>query len=133
MLQDNQAFWCSSRSLHSRLGLGFRNESKGLFVSYANKAVRPDYYLPVSDTGILLEVERGKTTINNMDFLDFWKCHLYEAANYLFLMVARELRQNTTMAPRREMRKYVRGLGQGVPGGGYACTAEDTHELCSLR
>jgi len=23
----------------------------------------------------LLEVERGKTTINNMQLLDFWKCH----------------------------------------------------------
>src|SRR5687768_10390613 len=44
--------------------LGFRDESKGLFNEYANKALRPDYYLPVADTGILLEVERGKTTIN---------------------------------------------------------------------
>ena len=23
-----------------------------------------------------MEVERGKTTTNNKDFLDFWKCHL---------------------------------------------------------
>lgn len=53
--------------------LGFADESKGLFEGYKNRAVRPDYYLPVGDTGILLEVERGKTTINNMDFLDFRK------------------------------------------------------------
>ena len=53
-------------------------------------------------TGIILEVERGKTTINNMDLLDFWKCHICEHAAYLFLMVPTELRQNATMSPRRE-------------------------------
>jgi len=53
--------------------LGFVDESRGLFDNYENRALRPDYYLPVGDTGILLEVERGKTTINNMDLLDFWK------------------------------------------------------------
>ena len=63
--------------------LGFVDESKGLFDSYENRGLRPDYYLPVGDTGILLEVERGKTTINNMDLLDFWKCHLCTHANYL--------------------------------------------------
>jgi hypothetical protein len=67
--------------------LGFGDESKGLFDSYESRLVRPDYYLRLGHTGILLEVERGKTTINNMDFLDFWKCHLCEHANYLFLLV----------------------------------------------
>ena len=67
--------------------LGFKDESKGLFANYHNKALRPDYFLPISNTGILLEVERGKTTTNNMDFLDFWKCHICEHAHYLFLMV----------------------------------------------
>lgn len=52
--------------------------------------------------GILLEVERGKTTINNMDFLDLWKCHICKHANYLFLMVPQELRQNSNMSPRKE-------------------------------
>ena len=61
--------------------------------------------MPLADTGIILEVERGKTTINNMDLLDFWKCHICAHADYLFLMVPRELRQNPTMSPRRE---YVR-------------------------
>jgi hypothetical protein len=74
--------------------LGFVDESMVLFDSYENRALRPDYFLPVRDTGILLEVERGKTTINNMDLLDFWKCHHCKHANYLFLMVPQELRQN---------------------------------------
>ena len=82
--------------------LGFKSERQGLFEGYQNRFLRPDYYLPIEETGIILEVERGKTTINNMDLLDFWKCHLCENANYLFLMVPRELRQNEQMAPRKE-------------------------------
>lgn len=83
--------------------MGFRNEAKGLFTNYSNKYLRPDYFLDLGNKeGILLEVERGKTTINNMDLLDFWKCHICEHANYLFLMVPRELRQNTQMSPRKE-------------------------------
>ena len=34
-----------------------------------------------------MEVERGKTVLNNMDLLDVWKCHICESANYLFLIV----------------------------------------------
>jgi hypothetical protein len=90
--------------------LGFADESRGLFESYQNRLVRPDYYLPLGQTGILLEVERGKTTINNMDFLDFWKCHLCEHANYLFLLVPQELRQNEAMPPRREYNAVVKRL-----------------------
>ncbi|MEZ5348122.1 MAG: hypothetical protein R2714_02825 [Microthrixaceae bacterium] len=86
-----------------------RDESKGLFKTYQS-ALRPDYYLPISDTGIILEVERGKTTINNMDLLDFWKCHICEHADYLFLMVPSELRQNQTMSPRREYATVARRL-----------------------
>src|SRR5688572_19880437 len=44
--------------------LGFQSEAKGLFAHYETRALRPDYYMPVAGTGILLEVERGKTTIN---------------------------------------------------------------------
>src|SRR3712207_4564677 len=66
--------------------LGFVSEAKGLFGSYETKALRPDYYLPLGDTGILMEVERGKTTTNNMDLLDLWKTHLCLEADYLFLM-----------------------------------------------
>jgi hypothetical protein len=89
--------------------LGFRDESKGLFSAYQS-ALRPDYFLPIGDSGIILEVERGKTTINNMDLLDFWKCHICEHADYLFLMVPIELRQNPTMAPRREFATVARRL-----------------------
>jgi hypothetical protein len=91
--------------------LGFVDESRGLFVNYPTSALRPDYFLTLGSTGILLEVERGKTTINNMDLLDFWKCHLCEQANYLFLMVPKELRQNETMSPRREYAFVVKRLG----------------------
>lgn len=73
--------------------LGFRDEATGLFVNYSNRGLRPDYFLPLGDSGIILEVERGKTNINNMDFLDFWKCHICDHAHYLFLMVPLELRQ----------------------------------------
>lgn len=79
---------------------GFQDESKGLFASYETSAVRPDFFCPVGTSGILLEVERGKTTINNMDFLDFWKCHLCEHAHYLFLLVPQQLLQNETIDAR---------------------------------
>ena len=74
--------------------LGFKNESRGLFARYETGGLRPDYYRRLGKTGILLEVERGKTTINNMDMLDFWKAHLCETAHYLFLLVPMQLRQN---------------------------------------
>ena len=34
-----------------------------------------------------MEVERGKTTTNNMDLLDIWKCHICDKADYLLLIV----------------------------------------------
>ena len=62
--------------------LGFQSEKKGLFENYFNSALRPDYYKVLgSKSGIIMEVERGKTTINNMDLLDVWKCHICENAN----------------------------------------------------
>jgi hypothetical protein len=68
--------------------LGFASEKKGLFSNYLTAALRPDYYLQLSEnTGIIMEVERGKTVLNNMDLLDVWKCHICEYANYLFLVV----------------------------------------------
>ena len=90
--------------------LGFRDESKGLFAGYVNKGLRPDYFLQTRESGIILEVERGKTTINNMDFLDFWKCHLCEHANYLFLMVPTSLVQNGKMKPRNEFQTVTNHL-----------------------
>ena len=99
--------------------LGFVDESKGLFENYTSSALRPDYFRPVGKTGILWEVERGKTTINNMDLLDFWKCHICEHASYLFLMVPSELRQNPTMSPRREFETVRKRLESFFVPGNY--------------
>jgi hypothetical protein len=98
--------------------LGFRDESKQLFREYAS-ALRPDYFMPLDGTGIILEVERGKTTINNMDLLDFWKCHICAHADYLFLLVPRELRQNPTMSPRREFATVTKRLSTFFEPGNY--------------
>ncbi|MDA0723779.1 MAG: hypothetical protein O3B25_05880 [Verrucomicrobia bacterium] len=75
-------------------GLGFQSEKKGLFSHYRTKGLRPDYFKRINDTGILLEVERGKTIMKNMDLLDFWKCHICEHANHLFLLVPQALSHN---------------------------------------
>jgi hypothetical protein len=96
--------------LQQARSLGFRDESKGLFKGYVSSGLRPDYFMPVAETGIILEVERGKTTINNMDLLDFWKCHICAHADYLFLMVPLELRQNPTMTARREFAAVAKRL-----------------------
>ena len=74
--------------------LGFRSEKKGLFQDYRVSGLRPDYFLKVENNGIIFEVERGKTTRNNMDMLDLWKCHLCSHASYLFLAVPQLLQQN---------------------------------------
>ena len=91
------------------LELGFTSEAQGLFAEYENR-LRPDYFRAVGGSGILLEVERGKTTTNNMDLLDFWKCHLCRHADYLFLMVPQALMHNATMTPKREYNSVVRRL-----------------------
>jgi hypothetical protein len=67
--------------------LGFVSEKKGLFASYKVSGIRPDYFKPLSEGGILFEVERGKTIANNMDLLDVWKTHLCSEAKHLFLLV----------------------------------------------
>lgn len=76
--------------------LGFHSERQGLFATYTTPGLRPDYYraVPEHGTGIILEVERGKTTINNMDLLDLWKCHICAEAHHLFLLVPQVLQQN---------------------------------------
>lgn len=91
--------------------LGFENEKTGLFAA-EELALRPDYFRRVGSSGVLLEVERGKTTINNMDLLDFWKCHVCTHAHYLFLLVPVALRQNPTMSPRNEFAMVVRRLAR---------------------
>ena len=74
--------------------LNFTSEKKGLFNDYLTPAIRPDYYKPIQNDGIIIEVERGKTLMNNMDLLDFWKCHICHTANHLFLLVPTKLVQN---------------------------------------
>jgi hypothetical protein len=69
--------------------MGFASERNGLFSQYRSSRIRPDYYMPVLDTGILMEVERGKILANNMDLLDVWKCHICREADYLFLVFPR--------------------------------------------
>ena len=91
--------------------LGFENEKAGLF-SAEELSLRPDYFCRMGQTGVLLEVERGKTTINNMDLLDFWKCHVCTHAQYLFLLVPKALRQNLTMSPRNEFLTVSRRLAK---------------------
>jgi len=83
--------------------LGFTSEAQGLFDNYPTKGLRPDYFRAINQTGIIVEVERGKTTTNNMDLLDFWKCHICEQANYLFLLVPQALKHNVKQAtPKKE-------------------------------
>jgi hypothetical protein len=89
--------------------LGFTSEAKGLFLEYKNR-LRPDYFRAIDGNGILLEVERGKTTTNNMDLLDFWKCHLCRHADYLFLMVPQALKHNDSMTPKKEYNSVAKRL-----------------------
>jgi len=67
--------------------LGMSSEKKGLFSSYSTAQLRPDYYIALNSSGLIMEVERGKTTTNNMDLLDIWKCHICDHADYLLLVV----------------------------------------------
>jgi hypothetical protein len=67
--------------------LGFTSERKGLFADFKVAGLRPDYFKPLDDGGILFEVERGKTLANNMDLLDVWKTHICKEAKHLFLLV----------------------------------------------
>ena len=71
--------------------LGFTDEKEGLFKKYSNSGLRPDFYKKLGKSGILMEVERGKTTTNNMDLLDIYKCHICEEASHLFLFVPIEV------------------------------------------
>lgn len=96
--------------LSKTTALGFEDEKRGLFANYAVPALRPDYYCPLGETGILLEVERGKTTTNNMDLLDFWKCHICEHADYLFLLVP-QARTSANGTVLRHFQQVKRRLG----------------------
>lgn len=85
---------------------GFRTEARGLFADYEPRNLRPDFYLAIGDSGILLEVERGKTIDNNMDVLDLWKTHICRQADHLFLVVPTRYRSNPDK-PARNLFKAV--------------------------
>jgi hypothetical protein len=95
--------------LSKATALGFVHEKKRLFDSSV-RALRPDYFFAMGDSGILLEVERGKTTTNNMDLLDIWKCHICEHAKYLFLLVPQE-RRSAKGTVLRHFKQVKRRLG----------------------
>ena len=98
--------------------LGFHSERTGLFAESIT-GLRPDYFLQVGESGILLEVERGKTTTNNMDLLDFWKCHICVGAHYLFLLVPKALQHNADMTPKKEFASVQRRLAPFFKPGNY--------------
>lgn len=82
--------------LAKTIELGFSSEKNGLFNNLSVKQLRPDYYHKIDNTsGIIMEVERGKTIANNMDLLDLWKCHICSNANFLFLVIP-NIRQTAT-------------------------------------
>ena len=74
--------------------IGFKSEMNGLFSNYKNSKLRPDFYKKVLKTGVIIEVEKGQTVQNNNDLKDFWKCHICDEVNYLFLFVPQILIQN---------------------------------------
>ena len=67
--------------------IGLSSEKTGLFSNYATAQLRPDYFVPLNHSGLIMEVERGKTIDNNMDLLNLWKCHICDKAEYLLLVV----------------------------------------------
>jgi hypothetical protein len=99
--------------------VGFISEKKGLFKHYVTSGLRPDYYLKLGDSGILLEVERGKTIMNNMDLLDLWKCHICKEADYLFLMVPSKLAHNNENNTYNTFKKVVDRMSPFFQEGNY--------------
>lgn len=63
---------------------GFKNEISD---KVGLAGFRADFQLLSENDGILVEVERGKTLDNNMDMIDFWKCHVHPKAHHLILVV----------------------------------------------
>lgn len=101
------------------MNLGFTSEKEGLFSKYKNSGIRPDFYKKIKNTGILFEVERGKTNINNMDFLDFWKCHICSEVNYLFLFVPKLLFQNHKSKPTKPFNLTLNHISSFFQPGNY--------------
>ena len=103
---------------HARL-LGFSDESKGLFAGYADE--RASSRLPPAARRHW-SAHRGRAGQDHDQqhgSLDFWKCHICEHADYLFLLVPTELRQNETMSPRREFATVRKRLSSFFEEGNY--------------
>ncbi len=94
----------------SRGVAGFPDRAEGSLAGSILRAASGRFLSSIGDTGILLEVERGKTTTNNMDLLDFWKCHISKHAAYLFLLVPKALQHNAAMTLKREFASVQRRL-----------------------
>lgn len=79
--------------------LKFEPEKKGLFLNCGVPSLRPDLYLKIGKSGILVEVERGKTIANNMDLLDV---EMSLVSRGRLLVLDRPLRENQPERKRDE-------------------------------
>ena len=91
---------------HESEKIGFKSEIKGLFSNYKNSKLRPDFHKKIMNTGVIIEVEKGQTVQNNNDLKDFWKCHICEEVNYLFLFVPQVLIQNEEDKIKKSKKPY---------------------------
>lgn len=92
--------------------LGYETESK-------KEYGRPDFFkkLGPGKNGIMIEVERGKTLNNNMDLLDFWKCHTNRDTNCLILIVPEKVPRKTR--PQAIAKSVLNRIGAMFKDGNY--------------
>lgn len=87
--------------------LGFEFEKKGLFSDVEVPGLRPDLFH--QGLGIIGEFERGGTLTNNRDLLDFYKVHVCERANHLFLFVPQRIHgRSASVASTNRMQAVIR-------------------------
>lgn len=73
---------------------------------------RPDFFFRLApDRGVLAEVERGGTTLNNHDLKDIWKAHVSPDAQHLFLVVPNANWNGAGIARERPFPRVVSRLG----------------------
>jgi hypothetical protein len=92
--------------------LGFREEvvltPQDGFVTHA----RPDFVYSLGPgRGIIAEVERGGTTLNNHDLKDLWKTHIAVDAQHLFLVVPNANWNEAGTARERPYNRVLTRLG----------------------
>lgn len=83
------ALGASSCKIQSLIGESLKNRgySPEVRSTFGLAGFRPDFIKEMDDDGVMVEVERGKTIDNNMDMLDFWKCHIHPGIHHLILVV----------------------------------------------